>query len=423
MEGTSNLMCWVTGRSLKAARQSASRGDWATAAKHYESLLWRRPRAKIWVQYGHALKEQGDLDGALAAYDNALALAPHVPDTWLQKSMLLKRRGDRAMAVECCARAVELNVKFKAAIDELVALGGRDRLPEMQIEAQRAAGIFSTKRYHEYRSRVRVPVAPNDIRPYSIAVLINARDALPAEVRSTLLGLLEQSMVEWRATVFAPSAIHEHSVASLAAIDPRIRFVSSDTVLMGDRDETYLLLVQAGTVLDPQALGWFGYAAQRSDCRLAYSDHDHSQENWREGPQFDDPMFQPMFDGIWFANHGTAPAALLVDRCRARIPDIWQPDCLRQILVDNADAGQIAHIPYLLATVRGIPEEAERALPDLAYPIIAPPQSLASKVAPSLGTLTARIQVIVQTRDQPRMLDAAITSLRGMADRSNLLDI
>jgi len=43
--------------------------------------------ASIWVQYGHALKEQGFHKEAEAGYRRAIELVPESADTWLQLGM------------------------------------------------------------------------------------------------------------------------------------------------------------------------------------------------------------------------------------------------------------------------------------------------------------------------------------------------
>ena len=58
-----------SGGLRSAARAAARQGDWPEAARHYELLARTRgARAGDRVQLGHALKELGDKDAALAAY-------------------------------------------------------------------------------------------------------------------------------------------------------------------------------------------------------------------------------------------------------------------------------------------------------------------------------------------------------------------
>ena len=81
-------------RLLKAtANEARDNGDWTTAAQQCKNYLdIRSDDAAIWVQYGHALKESLDLDGAEKAYQRSLDLAPDVADTHLMLGHLKKRR-------------------------------------------------------------------------------------------------------------------------------------------------------------------------------------------------------------------------------------------------------------------------------------------------------------------------------------------
>jgi tetratricopeptide (TPR) repeat protein len=74
--------------------------EWELAAQLYRNSLDRDPRdSGIWVQYGHALKESGELRDpdklaqAEAAYRTALSLDPGVADSYLQLGHVLKLQG------------------------------------------------------------------------------------------------------------------------------------------------------------------------------------------------------------------------------------------------------------------------------------------------------------------------------------------
>src|SRR5579875_1784292 len=78
------------------ADRARDAGEWALAARHYREALARNPgQPAIWVQYGHALKEAGNLQEAEEAYKKSIALADRVADTHLQLGHLLKMRGRR----------------------------------------------------------------------------------------------------------------------------------------------------------------------------------------------------------------------------------------------------------------------------------------------------------------------------------------
>ncbi|WP_082444503.1 glycosyltransferase [Sphingomonas sp. Leaf242] len=431
-------------RFRTAAREAARNRDWITAVKSYQAYLVRKPNdVKALVQYGHATREAGDIEAAVAAYGRALDITPQAAEIWFHLSHACKRLGDRSAAIDCCARAAELDPTFAKATEELLALGARDRLPfGTAVDGASAtatpsgghidhvpfgSGVYPPSRYDAFRQQVSIPAPP---RPVSIAneearptmVLIDARSALPVEVRATLSSLLDQVDDRWQAIVYAPAVISSHSVASLAAIDPRIRFVAVDTPLPGVADAPHVLLVRAGDMLDRQALAWFSFAAIRTDCVAAYCDHDRAVDDWRTGRTFMQPAFQPMYDPEWFSDTDNSPALLFVVRTRLPLFDWpWGGSC--QILHEAAAIGAVVHLPLLLASRKILAAQADQALTDppgpatdLADPTPARDRQIANQPPQA-------IQIIVQTRDEPAMLKAAVDTLRHRAARADLLEI
>src|SRR5713101_7732057 len=103
---------------------------WDVAARHYRTVLQRNPRnPPIWVQYGHALKESGNLAEAEAAYRQALAYAPKVADSHLQLGRALTLQGKAQEAQASYLRAFALDPSRAASLTELVKFGW----PEIEI--------------------------------------------------------------------------------------------------------------------------------------------------------------------------------------------------------------------------------------------------------------------------------------------------
>lgn len=100
--------------------------DWAAAVTHYRQALDASPAmASIWVQYGHALKESGQLEEARMAYGHALGLEPGVADTHLQMGHAAKLAGALPEAAACYAQALTLSPAHDDALRELHALSQR----------------------------------------------------------------------------------------------------------------------------------------------------------------------------------------------------------------------------------------------------------------------------------------------------------
>jgi tetratricopeptide (TPR) repeat protein len=66
-------------------------------------------------QRGVALQAQGNLHGAIAAYDHALALNPHFPEARFNRAVACLALGDTAGALTDCNKALELNPAFANA--------------------------------------------------------------------------------------------------------------------------------------------------------------------------------------------------------------------------------------------------------------------------------------------------------------------
>ncbi|MGI4952223.1 MAG: glycosyltransferase [Janthinobacterium lividum] len=117
-------------RSADAERDA---GRWAQAAILYRRVLDLTPdRAPIWVQYGHALKEDGRIAAALAAYLEAARLAPDTADTQLQIGHALKLQGRQDAATEAYAKALALDAGLEHARHELQQLDPPAAAPSLR---------------------------------------------------------------------------------------------------------------------------------------------------------------------------------------------------------------------------------------------------------------------------------------------------
>ena len=113
-----------TDAAVAAGDNARDLGAWATAAMRYQQALVRDPSLRdIWVQLGHALKEQGQLLASEVAYRRAWALAPDNADTALQLGHVLKLAGQIDEAIKWYKYGVMAGDAVQSAARELIALG------------------------------------------------------------------------------------------------------------------------------------------------------------------------------------------------------------------------------------------------------------------------------------------------------------
>jgi predicted TPR repeat methyltransferase len=111
-------------RELSSANDARDKRDWPSAVEHYKRYLDHSPHdAAIWVQYGHALKENGDHDAAIAAYERAIALNPGAADPHLHLGHVLKLAGKMHLAMRSYLQAAAADPAGYYASLELLALG------------------------------------------------------------------------------------------------------------------------------------------------------------------------------------------------------------------------------------------------------------------------------------------------------------
>lgn len=110
---------------LALAKLAAKRKNWRAAARRYRRLLARASQDwRVWVQLGHALKEQGRLLEAEGAYLHALALKVDDADLHLQLGHILKLRGFREEAAAAYERAKNCDPALEEARREYEAIRG-----------------------------------------------------------------------------------------------------------------------------------------------------------------------------------------------------------------------------------------------------------------------------------------------------------
>lgn len=322
------------------------------------------------MQLGHNLKALGDIAGATAAYREAVRIAPAVADSWVHLAHL--ERGEAAIAA--LLRAIACDGGSTATVAAFLMRSTRDRLPitvQQRIEAEE--GVYAPSRYAVWRASQRLVAAG---APDVLAV-IDARGASAERIAAT-----RETLGDMPWLILGPGGVGEEAAVVAAG---------------------YLLLVEAGTQIAPDAAARLRAAVAETGAGAAYGDHDHWKANG-EGVAFSDPCFQPMFDPVWFARAAARPPCLLVTAAAATSFPDWRALFAARLALPVA----YAHVPLLLASRAAGSAPAAPVAP--VAPVLRPAEEGA-------------IQVIVQTRDAPDMLERCIDSLRATARRLDLLDI
>lgn len=115
-----------TQRAIRCADAARDRRDWDEAAEQYRiALKAEEDQPHIWLQLGHALKEQGRLREALQAYLQATSRAPCDADAHVHLAHLYKRLDDDEAAIAHFLRAMHFGIHSKGEERELLSLMAR----------------------------------------------------------------------------------------------------------------------------------------------------------------------------------------------------------------------------------------------------------------------------------------------------------
>lgn len=173
---------WALVASADASRDLRR---WPEAAEKYAKALEVYPNwPEICVQYGHALKESGDVSAAEESYRKALYLDPENADTHLQLGHVLKMQGRRNDAIQSYAAALLRNSHLLAAREELVGLGLTTSFINLEVSRlRRAQGSESQPAGQQgQQPTIRGEVTAISSRQIKCLVWGLSRDNLPVQI-------------------------------------------------------------------------------------------------------------------------------------------------------------------------------------------------------------------------------------------------
>ncbi|GAA0312468.1 hypothetical protein GCM10009087_23250 [Sphingomonas oligophenolica] len=95
----------------------AWQGDMDGAITAFDQAIALQPRLSIaWLNRGLAWQRKGDLDRAIADLDQAVRYAPDAARGYYHRSLALREHGDRRRAAADEARAVDLDPDYEAVV-------------------------------------------------------------------------------------------------------------------------------------------------------------------------------------------------------------------------------------------------------------------------------------------------------------------
>lgn len=274
--------------------------------------------------------------------------------------------------------------------------------------------------YAQFRRRHTVPPPAQPPRDIAFEIVVDGGAGTVRALRRTLDSLHAQIHARWTATLLAPPAAAALA-AQAAARDPRIRVGSVD----GNACADLVLLLPAGTLLDPAALAWFAHAAASAPEAVAFlADEDEVAEPFRGEVAHAAPVLRGALDewSLPFADPGGALVCATRGALAAARAALGEAGSHWALWAALRRQGPVGHVPRRLASVLRAEQPAVPApRPDAALRRVLRHSWLLDDPA-DWDAPPTRITVIVPTRDAGPLLRAALGSLAAMAADPSRLD-
>lgn len=363
--------------------REALRSAWAAL------IAWLRARARKLggVAKADRARRESDWDLAIQTYQSYLDKAPRDLGVRIRliKTLYAAGRLDEAEDL------VRGSITFRPDKPELTSL-----LSDILVAREVSIPV---KDYDRFRRGLTIPTAPTlDLSAAQIVTaLVDGREKSTSAVSLTLESLRASNVSVDRIIVWSSGqqdADQDANGATIVFGNERIEevFAAGTTVLSLD----------AGVVLDPEALGWLLYAIRATGAVAAYGDDDRRTLG-ACGAVWSEPAFHAAPDPWDLATTPRAPSAVVFGE-----KTNWPSGLVdrRQRLIASFEVGSVAHVPLLLATA-----------------IEEPRTGISSAPSPEVGLSDDPIRVIIPTRDEGAALAVMIESLIGTARNPDLLEI
>jgi tetratricopeptide (TPR) repeat protein len=146
-------------------------------------------KAAVLSGKGGTLREKGDLDLALNAFDEAIRLAPRLPSPYVGRGLVLRAMGDNSKAVSSYRTALSLNPQLPGALTErglaFEAMGDLEAAKADYQAAVRAATIQQVGGAGAFKIFDNMGKWAQDTAKARLDVLSHTMDQRPAPAKST----------------------------------------------------------------------------------------------------------------------------------------------------------------------------------------------------------------------------------------------
>lgn len=459
-------------RLVAEADRCRNAGDWSRAAALYGDAADLMGDRWDWrIQQANMLKDCGRLSEAQAIYRRSIAARPRDADIHVQLGHALKLAGDRDGAIDCYGAALMLDPGCDAARRELVEIGHAHRHAE-RIDARRRGdvaepleemllrvaaleraladlrarlpevgrlGVFPLGCYDLFREIWPGSPDPPTHAPIRVLFVLLPRADRPADAHEGFAGVRSQRSGDWRLLGLGPVSREALSPSALA--ETRIGFAGqagpSDVAeAFGDWTPDWVVPLLDGAVPDPLLLGWIAAAATLRPAGGFVTDEEVRAIDGLgrlrcTGPQL---RRQPDLDGVL---SGELVGATPILRASAwyRHAQGGSAHATAEAILDLAWSDSLAHVPLPLIH-RAHPAEPEplHRHQSRVQALLGRHGSGSVHLRPSPlheGVFrcdwpadgTARLSVIIPTRDNPGELGVMIESLRDLASRPDRVEI
>lgn len=429
-------------------------GELAEAETVYHEALSQSPNdGDIHLQLGHALKLQGRIPAAIAAYRRAAELLPmpvhplrelaYLGDLGAQQSLFEAQV--RQGGVDALLTLTHKVVELRDTLDQMVA-----SLPNLQ--AQAAVPVTS---YTVFRKLYCLPAAPKTVEQPSYHVLLLADREDMNRLRSQISAIERQSYQNWKLSIVTGEPGRRRIAAEAAARDARISVIPN---LSDGRQGTaalpntelaslearaasncvadWILLLAQGALVHPEAIAWFAAVAARTGADAFVCDTEYVSE--RDGavqydtaellavPDYDTLLERNVLGETLVVKH--RPYTELIGPSETDTPSIARS----LLLLGLAKDSRIGHVPLPLVS-RSTEQSLDQSVSDWEHrraverhltaaladtdrirPIAASTMGEAAIRWP-IGDTRAAIAAIIPTRDNGTDLRQAVISLRETA--------